>query len=445
MSSEHKKSFSNWLETLQQESWHLELLISGFAIFLLAGARESIDVLFFKLQLLSTGFQYFDLFINIPANILLGSWYVLLINLILHVILRGLWVSTIGLRYVSGDIDFKEINLSPKFDDFLRKKIVNFDLYINQLEKVCSSVFGFTFLTVFVLFSISIYSSIGGLLILILDWIAIVDKSELNVLFYICSGITIFYFLGGLLYFIDFITLGWIKRKKSISKFYFPLYYFFSIITLATIYRPLYYNLIDNRFGRKVILFLIPYTFVFFLYTNLDIKTHQYLPAYAPEASIVNHYYDDQWDKKTVSNEASLSSLFAKNGYIQLFLPYNATSDDNAIKLICPDLEPAQKGLFLFDEGNISRFNMNASEAMTCHSKRFKIYIDKVLLEDNQFWFHKHPIRKNVGLLSIIDVSSLKRGQHFIRVGVLLPREFDKEGNPSKIEELNLDIPFWTN
>ena len=54
----------------------------------------------------------------------------LLVNLIFHVVLRGVWISTVGLRYVSEDIDFDVFRLHPRFDRFLRKHVISFDHYI---------------------------------------------------------------------------------------------------------------------------------------------------------------------------------------------------------------------------------------------------------------------------------------------------------------------------
>ena len=39
---DHKNIFKEWLEKLQQESWQLELLISGFAIVGIFAARTTI-------------------------------------------------------------------------------------------------------------------------------------------------------------------------------------------------------------------------------------------------------------------------------------------------------------------------------------------------------------------------------------------------------------------
>ncbi|MEL6942032.1 MAG: hypothetical protein AAFO82_05135, partial [Bacteroidota bacterium] len=37
-----KNNITNWLERLQQESWHLELLVSGFSILLLVQAGQQL-------------------------------------------------------------------------------------------------------------------------------------------------------------------------------------------------------------------------------------------------------------------------------------------------------------------------------------------------------------------------------------------------------------------
>jgi len=212
MKKDKNKSFTKWLEILQQESWQLELLISGFAIFLLAESYEPVLNLDDQISLLLSGSAYYE-FLYIPYQVMLGAWYVLIINLILHVLLRGLWISTIGLRYVSGDIDFNKLNTSPKFDRFLRTKIVSFDLYIQQLEKLCSSVFGFTFLIIFILISGGLYVVGIFILAITMQWI-VTRFGDIWVL--VIVPFLLLYLLGGLVYFFDFITLGWIKQKKDL-------------------------------------------------------------------------------------------------------------------------------------------------------------------------------------------------------------------------------------
>ncbi len=108
-----KKDFTKWLELLQQESWQLELIISGFAIFLLVGAYEPIYDSHYQLdKIRRLRFGYAFHFMNLVLIAIQFAWHILFINLLVHVFLRGLWISTIGLRYVSGDIAFEELKLN---------------------------------------------------------------------------------------------------------------------------------------------------------------------------------------------------------------------------------------------------------------------------------------------------------------------------------------------
>ncbi|MEH6772070.1 hypothetical protein [Maribacter arcticus] len=436
MEKDKNKSFTKWLEILQQESWQLELLISGFAIFLLAESYEPIRNLDDQISLLLSGSGYYGL-LYVPYQVMLGAWYVLIINLILHVLLRGLWISTIGLRYVSGDIDFNTLNISSKFDRFLRSKIVSFDLYIQQLEKLCSSVFGFTFLIIFILIS-------GGLFVLGIFILAItmqvIDTRFGDLWVVVIVPFLVLYLLGGLIYFLDFITLGWLKRKKGIARFYYPIYRFFSVITLAFIYRPIYYNLLDNKYGRNIILFLIPYLIGFTLIASLTVNSHAYLPGNRTLQSISNNFYDDTLEDRA-SYSASISSKFVKNGYAQLFLPYVARTDDKVIEAICPDLKPAKTGFSLFGIDDPLRNSMNADLALDCHTQRFKIYVNDTLLNHLKYRFHEHPTRKNIGLLTVLDLGYLPRGEHIIKVYVKLLQ--DSNGKDTLLFRESALIPFW--
>ena len=436
MQKDKNKSFAKWLEILQQESWQLELLISGFAIFLLAESYEPVHNLDYQINLLLSGSTNYGL-LYIPYQVMLGAWYVLIINLILHVLLRGLWISTIGLRYVSGDIDFNKLNISPKFDRFLRSKIVSFDLYIQQLEKLCSAVFGFTFLIIFILISGGLF--VVGIVILAM-MIEGVSTRFGGPWVLVIVPFLLLYLLGGLIYFLDFITLGWIKRKKGIARFYYPIYRFFSVITLAFIYRPIYYNLLDNKFGRNIVLFLIPYLIGFTLIASLSVNTQAYLPGNRTLQSISNDFYDDTLEDGA-SYSASISSKFVKNGYAQLFLPYVARSDDKVIEAICPDLKPAKTGFFFFGINDPLRNNMNADLALDCHAQRYKIYVNDTLLNNLKYRFHEHPTRKNIGLLTVLDVGYLPRGEHAIKVDVKFLQ--DSNGKDTLFFHESALIPFW--
>ena len=107
MSKDHKNSsFKELLDRLQQESWQLELLISGFAIF---GLFSAMEPLLIKFDIAQHDQKIVDTFIWSAA---LVSCWILIANLLIHVVLRGLWIGALGLRFVSGDIDYDELRYS---------------------------------------------------------------------------------------------------------------------------------------------------------------------------------------------------------------------------------------------------------------------------------------------------------------------------------------------
>jgi hypothetical protein len=257
-STENKNIFKQWLEKLQQESWQLELLISGFALFGIYSARTLITDLEFYRELELTG----DIR-GIAAIFILifkMGWLIFFINLVVHVILRGLWIGAIGLRYVSNEINFKELNYSPRFENYLVKKIGSYDDFIERLEKICSVLFAFTFLLFLLFMSLMIF-------VLQVVFIAITmgkyvkDNSSLPP---IIGILMLVYIFMGIIVFIDLVTLGGLKKinQKHISKIYFYIYRYISIVTLSFLYRPLLYNFIDNKYTKKLFYLAIPYIFI---------------------------------------------------------------------------------------------------------------------------------------------------------------------------------------
>ena len=141
-------AFKKLLAKLQEESWQLELIISGFAIFGLYQAFEPVKLSMVEAE----NGQHISKFIIYLVGYAAIS--ILLFNLLLHVLLRGLWIGALGLRYISGDIDYDSLNYSPKFTKYLKKKVGSFDRYIARLEDYCSVIFAISFLLIFYVIAI---------------------------------------------------------------------------------------------------------------------------------------------------------------------------------------------------------------------------------------------------------------------------------------------------
>jgi len=326
------KDFKSLLDQLQMESWQLELIISGVAIFAVwelksvVGSLRNFSLIYSESSSLVAGVMPV-LGIGMSA-----AWIILFINLIVHVFSRGLWIGVIGLRYVSEDIDFESLNYAPKFDHFLKNKVGAFDDYIEKLERFSSILFAYTFFLIFLLISFASYIGFWVLMVTGLNYLDAPDIVE------IITVVSLM--IGSIVVFFDFIFLGAIKkvRDKTISVVYFWVYRFFSLITLSFLYRPVLYNFLDDKFARKFFLFSIPYFLSILMFSGIIFNPTPYFPfrniAYShdtKETSILSfspQYYDDEREdlkqnmfgsKYAIKNASLPSKIFTKN-YAEVFL-----------------------------------------------------------------------------------------------------------------------------
>ena len=133
--SDHKKNdegeLRRWVSNLQLESWQLELLITGFSIFLLATSLQEYsaferDFVFNKLS----GQKDNPIF-AVSARLIISAIPLalrfFLISLPFHLLLRGFWIGIVGLSSVSNKIDFDQINLQKPFKKFLPENVRTLD------------------------------------------------------------------------------------------------------------------------------------------------------------------------------------------------------------------------------------------------------------------------------------------------------------------------------
>ena len=207
----NKPTFKKLLNKLQEESWQLELLISGFAIFGLFSAYPNLEIAYQHTQNENNSFFMMVLVVALSAC------SILIFNLLLHVLLRGLWIGALGLRYISGDIEYDALNYSERFNSYLKNKVGSFDRYIARLENYCSVIFAISFLLIFYMLAIAL--TVGSITFVITVFLNDHSFSEIST--YFGFILLIFLIVGMLFTFIDFITLGFLKRKNGLAKYIF--------------------------------------------------------------------------------------------------------------------------------------------------------------------------------------------------------------------------------
>lgn len=241
----------DWLKKLERESWQLELLVSAFTIFLLIGATVQYDEFLTDLQF-RYNFNETGLVIGFIFLILLKqALFALTICLVAHLMLRGFWIGTIGLRSVQSSVDFDGLKYSELFTRKLKKKVISLDQLVIRLDEICSVIFSFAFLIIFTLVAFGLYVGFLGALGFLISSLSDMTPDGWDKWIAICGGILFMLALiSGLIYLIDFFTLGFFKKFKWVSKIYYPIYFFFSYVTLAILSRSIYYYMI-SKFSKN--------------------------------------------------------------------------------------------------------------------------------------------------------------------------------------------------
>jgi hypothetical protein len=425
------EKFKKWLDILQQESWQLELIISGFAIYGLFMVIDPIELA--NLQAQNDGNMY-KIFL---MQGLMVSWYILTINLIGHVILRGLWIGAIGLRYVSGEIDYDKLAYSPKFKKHLMKRVGSFDNYVATLEKYCSVIFAVTFLLVFYLLGLLVISFLFTLLGLLTD-----KENMPNWLRYgIAVPAIIFLALGAVLTFIDFVTQGWLKRKKWTTFFYYPVYWIFKYITLSFLYRPMVYNFLDTKFGKRLSMIIVPLYLGITVIAATGFSTSNYLSKdINSNYHIANsdNYFDHIKTNNSFADRAAIPSKVVSDPYLNVFVVYGSTVEDDVF-YFNKELKPEEdkRGIHsAFSDGVLSWSERGDLESyMATIEDMYTLSIDSIDYKP-KFVFSLN-LQKQLGFETFLDLKTIENGKHILNV-----QRKDHKQDSIYLRSI-IQIPFW--
>lgn len=412
------QKFSEWLENLQRESWNLELIISGFSIFLLFQANESLQDLIGHIQLhFDLGNVGSALAVSVIGTLIIGTG-ALILNLIIHITLRGIWIGTIGLRSVQQKIDYQRLNYSDFFTKKLQQRLTNLDTLITRLDTLCSVIFAFTFLVFFMFFSFAIFFAWSVSFQQIGMWLGLAEGSTKIVLIIL----VVLFNLAGILYFIDTFTAGFLKKFHWTSKLYFPIYQVFTLITLSFIYRTIYYTFLSRYHKSHFGLFLFLYIFIIFNIPFFRFNQNIFFPD---NTDTEVYYYRNHYDNLRKADEpilwASIPTDRVQQQYVSLFINYQVSNND-AIRRLCIDYEPSKKKSLIsgirFENGiQISEPKVdeaNPVALLNCLSQTYQIYLNDSLLIQPQFFYFRHPNQDEHGIRTMIDTKDLSAGQHQI-------------------------------
>ncbi|OEK00072.1 hypothetical protein BFP97_00435 [Roseivirga sp. 4D4] len=464
-----------WVSNLQLESWQLELLITGFSIFLLATGVDqyeefSASINFNKLVPSSSSNVVFVSAGSFIVNTIPIALKFFLISLLIHLLLRGFWIGIVGLSSVSNSIDLDSLKLKGPFRKKLPGKVRSLDDLIFYLDKVSSVIFAYTYLLAFSIISVVLVSaflfSLLGVGAFFQNYIGSSPAVTMmiSVLFLILSVILT---ICAVIYFLDTIFFSTFKKSKWFSVLYYPIYRLFSLISLSFVYRSIYYHLITNYSKKQIISVTLILGGTLFLAQRIN--TWETYPFF-PEVRSANQYtmnkvhYDDERSKGHIRT-ASIPSKFVKNDYLELFIRYSPRSNQ-VLDFLCPEfrglertnsfteamnagMRSAQDSTVTMEDllGTDEKYEELVKSSSQCLGSLYEVYLDGEKIENPDFFFTRHENKGERGVETVIDITNLDRGRHLIQVN-----RFEFKGNPFFAEEVSEDrleneifvkISFW--
>lgn len=449
MSDKTKDQISDWLNKLERESWQLELLVSAFTIFLLIQAIISFEGFITDLEYqydLTSG-QYSMLYLFI--GLVFKSLEALTFCLIAHLMLRGFWIGTIGLRSVQSKINFSDLNYNEFFTEKLKKRVVSLDQLVIKLDEICSVIFAFAFLVISILLAFGLYLIFFGLIAVILNFISDLTPEWFDIVIEV-TAIIVFpvILLTGVIYMLDYFTLGFFKKIKWFSRIYYPFYRLYNLITLSVLSRSIYYYMISKFSKKRIRLIYAAAGIILFFTLIFRFDQHQYYPEKLNEQSISANFYDDQRPKGDYINRVSIPSDYIDKPYFKVFLRYDAI-DNNRISKFCEEFTPLKdNGLNWrftaeFENGNLNIGNQSFDEEdveqlLSCLSSIYQLSVNDSIYNDLKYRFYTHPSKKQKGIITHIPTDHFKIGENILRIEKI---HLDSAKMP--VKEWFATIPFW--
>jgi hypothetical protein len=386
-----------WLKTIQLNSWEAELLISALVLYTLFQIPDYLDQ--WALQSFERGSRLHRLFSLIEKAIRLLS-----LGYILHILIRGVWVASVGLSYVfPKGIDQRSLKFKGNFNKELNKSGSLVKMVL-RLEQLSSIIYGISFI---------FFGTLIGFASFIFSFIFFFElitplMNENSYLAGVIGIFILFYFLLTILVFIDFLTNGYFRRKNWSADWFYYVAFFFRIVTLSFLYRRSLLVLISNTKGWRA--YLIPFIVLGvvagFLWVDNEIKDNKRDRYYISSA---NGDYNSVNYENTRNSENYLISTIQSD-----------IIHENTLKIFLKDIS-AFGGTYILEGRTLNKTKWDelSSDSISYYfNKRLLVTIDDTPVKNIDWFKTQHPVTSEFGFTSFVDIRDFEKGAHFLKIGI---------------------------
>lgn len=401
-----------WLQKLQENSWELELLISGGAIFSLF---QLTDVFLDWMNALGTINRIPGTFLMIVLGVAIIK--TLTFGFSVHLISRAFWLALVCINYVhpngiKGGIRASRRPFSTPFKtgEDLQRQIL-------MVDRFCGVVIYTTILGAIIAFGLLL----GFMPMLLWEFL------KGNIWFFAPDFFTGFLLLTYLVYLVDFFLFGFLRRVPLLSYLVFPFFWMYDRLTLRLMFQRSLKLLISNTRWWKVVLTFIVLIVVILVSTYSTLYRRMHWPyvfdtremkwqlAEGPYLGFKS--YRDGLKEGQLPDVVSIQSETVTSGYLHVFIRY-------------------------FKKADLIKQEMHGADSSVWFSDLFLVAIDDSI-QSNIKW---HPTwnesLENIGISAMIRIDHLSPGDHLLQVRCKEKSQNADFQNPM-CEMYHANIPFW--
>jgi hypothetical protein len=402
---------------LSSQRIQLELLFSTGAIITLLALPEQISKEA-EHWYLTTGYAS-TLFIKLLVFLTSSGINTLVLGFGLNIFFRALSLCYTSLNYLFEEGLMPESwNVSSNYKEYVLK---NFEQkqWITNAENYAGICFSLSILIAIRFVGLFLFSWLTILLFRISghDVFALSDAAEATnrIECIMLTGIVILFRLP------ELIVFKWLRKFTWLSKIYFPVYLVLNLITLGFIGNK--QNILMTRHlgifnaSALTVIFVVIGLFttpdkLLNLKSSLDERSFFPL-TYNGTYYINGKNYDDQLlNEEGVISRATINSQYIDKSYMSIFVAYFKLYDSDLSKIYVPSDT-------INRDSEESLRDAETDRRLAAFAKFATLSIDDSLKLPEQRWMYtKHPVTKQLGFMTFLDVEKLKNGVHRLRVNL---------------------------
>ncbi|OIN55489.1 hypothetical protein, partial [Arsenicibacter rosenii] len=429
------------LRELTNQSWNLELAISGVAMFAIIQWPDMLDSLFSYIQynFLNNSPDFSGRLPAMAYSLFKAASYMLFMAFLCNFIMRAFWVGLVGLQAVFPEgIQYDRLPMSTGYTQKrLAEELGPLDRYILWLDKRSNVLFALAFQSALLAFVVAVaYIVALGLFVFIKPNIPEVAWLILN------TCINVFFFGGSLL--IPILSLKRFRDNPRANHLHYRLTKILQIVYMGT-YRPMSYilntflsNIPRQKLTRFYATFYIVFMVIFMVEFSHDqlqnenrisLLNRRHLFTARVDSLYINPAnYENQRPADSYVDAATIQADVIREPFLKLFIAYPKALDTLFTKIA---VEPAWPDS-LRGPAWRQQYAVWSSQQV---NKLVQVAVnDSVIAQPGLVFTHAGPLEQK-GWQTVLVPGNLRIGYNLLRISIKAPKQPEPE-------EL-VSIPFW--